>query len=176
MLTVALAGFVQSWLIPSTAYACSVGSDFNPVDEVDIIVAGHMTSWRLAPEYAGPSSYLPVVVTMRVERVFKGVPAATIEIVDRASLNAHGPGAGATWSGSGGSCGAFNADPTGSYALLGLSREEDGRYRSSLPRTFFIGAGPGEAGYQEALKRLAGYGLIIPPTTGSAGLVAAAAQ
>jgi hypothetical protein len=122
-----------------------------------------------------------VRVTLNVEASFKGnAGPGAIEFYDTASLFREGQGP-PGWHGSSGSCGAFNADPTGHYVLLGLARAEDGTLRSHLLRTFFIGERSEFSGarYDRTREILDSFGLTLPsvprflgpPSTGDAGLV-----
>jgi hypothetical protein len=109
-----------------------------------------------------------------VELTLKGPASPTVEALDVASLinDRQGPISG-KWGGSGGSCGAFDVDPTGKYVFLALVRAEDGTLRTSLPLTFFVGERYQFAGslHERLRDHMSSFGLIIPPSTGSAGLV-----
>lgn len=109
-------------LRPSTVHACSAGQDWDPVAESEVIVAGRITGWvEVASLPDTPSSFpfQAIRVELAVDDVIKGGPVANIDFIDAASLGKEGglP----DWRGSGGACGAFNEDPTGSYAIPGPS-------------------------------------------------------
>lgn len=147
------------------AYACSVAADFDAVGAAEVIVAGRMVRWEPL-ERTDDNPFTPVRVEMAVDRVFKGDGVETIQFVDQSSLM--GDGANQTWQGMSGACGAFNEDPAGQYAVLGLSKNEDGTYAASGPLVFFIGAEPAGDAYTQAVSRIAG-ALGTAPTTGPAG-------
>ena len=159
-----------------TAYACSVGPDWDPVMQSDVIVVGRLTSWREAPEYRtapfpqekGAWPFMPVEVTMRVDQSLKGDVPSTLRFVDAGSLSTHDLPR--RWIGSGGSCGTFNEEPAGLYVVLGLRRHEDGSLRSSLPLRFFMGPEMTQEGREQVARRLGEFGLVVPPSLGSAGL------
>ena len=137
---------------PQRALACSVSPDFDAVRDSDAIVEGRFLSIEILGDDTDGVG-VPVRLTMDVHRVFKGnVEAGTFAMEDRNSL--HPSQSEYVWSGSGGSCGAFDADPTGSYAILGLSQRDDGTYSPSGPLRFFLGDGPSGTAYEEAVSRL----------------------
>lgn len=141
------------------AYACSVDPDFDLVAESDAIVGGRFTGWEIAGATDPSSLWVPVRVHMRVDRVFKGDVPSEIDIVDSRSLHDysqfedHDPKY--VWAGASGACGAFDFDPTGVYAIMGLWEEEDGSYSSSIFGWFFVGEEPEGEYYARALLRLA---------------------
>lgn len=169
---------IAALLLPAgvrPAYACSAGPDFDAVAESDVIVAGQITGWReradipspfeQAPEKSAPEApFLVIGVQLEVERIFKGDAPAVLEIVDVASLEPHTH----RWLGASGSCGAFDFDPTGMYAIMGLKRGEDGSLRSNRLLTFFMGSAPQGELYEDALARLSSLGPGALPPTGSA--------
>lgn len=76
-------------------------------------------------------SHTPIELTLAVEGAFKGDPSAEIVFVDNASYWEHDDGREATWEGSAGACGTFDADPTGVRALYSLYRSDDGTLESN---------------------------------------------
>jgi hypothetical protein len=153
------------------AYACSVGNEFNPVAQSEVIVMGRVTDWRPVDTPTGfpaGSPFQSVAMTVDVDVVLKGAPAPRMEFIDVASYRKDAPSGHNPWAGSGGSCGALNDDPTGKYVLMGLSRTSDGSLRSGLPLTFFIGDREQLSGetYDRIRTRLAGFGLATLPSTG----------
>jgi hypothetical protein len=167
------------------ALACSAGPDFNPVTSSEQIVGGTVLGWEPAPnpqDLPPTWTFQTVRITLHVEASFRGnAGPGTIEFYDTASVFRTGQGP-SGWHGSSGACGAFNADPTGRYVLLGLYRAEDGTLRSHLLRTFFIGDRSELSGarYDRIRAQLDAYGLTLPttprfigpPATGNAGLIA----
>ncbi len=152
---------------PKSAFACSVGPDFDAVESADIIVAGRVTGWELIthftrwdPKSAEPpvddrnyyGPYQPIRLYLEVERVYKGPRVTSIGIIDAASLEIYDGVQ--QWVGSSGTCGAFDSDPSGQYVILGLGHDRFGRYRPSLPLAFFVGAEPAGDRYERALKRV----------------------
>ena len=66
-------------LVAEPTYACSVGPDFNPVAEADLIVGGRITDWEELPMGAG-APFTPIRLTMAVDRRIKGeVPTEWVD-------------------------------------------------------------------------------------------------
>jgi hypothetical protein len=126
--------------VPGRVYACSAGDDFNPVAESDVIVSGVVLGWGEAGMLPQDISLKPILVDFQVDEVLKGNVPDQINFLDTGSL-ANDPAnvQDNRWVGTSGSCGAFAADPTGQFALLGLTKDADGNLRSSLPQVFYIG-------------------------------------
>jgi len=148
------------------ASACVQRRPSDPIAESDVIVSGRFTSWHLIedatrldderlkldhnyyleiqddPKYYGP--YDPIRVQMSVDRVYKGSAFETIEVVDGASLEVYDHDPEYVWVGASGACGTFDFDPTGSYAVIGLTRANDGSFRAGRFRLFYIGPQPPE--------------------------------
>jgi hypothetical protein len=137
------------------AYACSAGPDFNAIAQSDIIVEGRLTDWQALEPSGGAGAFIPVQVSMNVERAFKGDISGQLQFVDRSSLIDTPSGTNA-WAGGSGACGVFDADPTGMYAILGLTLGEDGVYQSNRLLVFFLGSEPSGTGYEQAVARLSG--------------------
>ncbi len=144
-------------------HACSPGPDFDPIAESAIVVGGRLVSWEIASgearEDLSIGSFPDIRVHMTVDQVFKGPSdLGQLSFIDGNSLVISvGPDGEDVCAGSGGGCGAFNADPTGAYTLMGLSRGADGEYSSSLPNTFFLGDAPSGEAYESALVRMASF-------------------
>jgi hypothetical protein len=157
---------------PAPAFACSAGPDYNPVAVSDVIFAGTITDWQRVEVPGTAAMFQPVRLTASVDHTFKGTAGPVLEAVDTASLIRH-PGAGRQWAGSGGTCGAFDADPKGQFALMGLTRAEDGSLRTHLMQVFFIGERAQLSGERHArlTETLGFFGLVLPPSLGSAGLL-----
>ncbi|MPZ48301.1 MAG: hypothetical protein GEU75_03145 [Dehalococcoidia bacterium] len=156
------------------AYACSAGDDFNPVSSSEVIVMGTITGWQPVTAPANiptHSTFQTVEVTISVDRTLKGTPVSSLVAVDTSSLIREGQGPAGAWVGSSGACGAFNADPTGMYVLMGLSRTDGGALRTHLLHTFYIGEKDQLSGprYERIRERLAAYGLTTLPALGSGG-------
>jgi len=164
---------------PQVASACSGGSDFDPIASSDIVVMGTITAWEKVSTPTLLPTFQPIRLTITVDQTLKGPHSATVHAYDVASLinDAQGPISG-RWAGSSGACGAFNTDPAGMYVFLGLHRDEDGTLRTNLLRTFYIGERSEFAGfrYERTREVMASFGLILPPSTGSGGLVQAPAR
>lgn len=177
----AVAGLLAPAVRP--AYACSVGPDFDPIAESDVIVAGRIVGWELIEDaltvdlksvdspddvpsdYIGP--YDPIRLTMEVGSVYKGSVSTVITLVDGASLFVDPLTGQHRWVGSSGACGAFDRDPTDMFAIFGLCARDDGSYGPSLPLHFFLGDEPHGERYDYAMSRL---GELLPgslPDTGS---------
>ena len=138
--------------LPTRVYACSGYVD--PIADSAVVVGGWFDGWELIdnatrpgpktgispqndPNYYGP--YAAIRLGMTVERVYKGTVDPTIEMFAGNTLLV---GATYQWVGTSGACGAFDADPTGQYAILGLYLDDFGRYRPELRRLFYIGDEP----------------------------------
>lgn len=165
---------IAAVLIAMTAQpilACSVGSDFNPVAESDVIVAGRLGAWgeadpsTLSPPLTIGPGFTPIRVTMRVEHVLKGTVPAQITIIDRSSL--WKDPARTFWAGGSGACGSFDSDPTAQYAVIGLTVNRDGTYAALRPLTFFLGEAASGPAYDRAVTRLASAGPARLPRTGT---------
>lgn len=157
---VALAGSLLTPRFARPTYACSVGPDYNPVADSDVIVAGRVLGWERGSSAAAPSPpagspFVPIRVMLRVEQRFKGSTPAEIVVIDHASLHEL-PGQ-SGWAGGAGACGSFDADPTGMYAVMGLTRNADGTYQAGRPRTFYLGDAPPAPGYEWRIARIASY-------------------
>ena len=159
---------------PGRVYACSAGDDFNPVAESDVIVSGVVLGWAEAGILPQGVSMKPILVDFQVDEVLKGdgVPGQ-INFLDTGSL-ANDPAnvLDNQWAGTSGSCGAFAADPTGQFALLGLTRDADGNLRSSLPQVFYIGERSEFAGFraERTAEILQSFGLTRLPEAGDGAL------
>lgn len=171
LVTLALAA---NTVAPRPAFACTVGPDFDPVATSDMIVEGRFLGIEVLPDAPLPGledepeggkydfesdAYVPVRVDMSVERVYKGeVATDVIAIVDPRTLGPVLPGSEEYWwIGASGACGAFDFDPTGWYAIMGLTERNDGTYETSRPIVFFMGDGPSGGEYEQALERMASF-------------------
>lgn len=166
----AILGAAAYSLSPTPAYACSAGPDFDPIATSDVIVEGRFLDWELAPELNRGDAYLGIRVEMAVQRVWKGqIAEEVITMLDSASLGPPYPGHDEyEWIGASGACGAFDADPTGFYAIMGLAHGSDDTLSSSRFLVFYLGDGPGGAGYDRALQRMASFpGAAALPALGS---------
>ena len=76
---------------------------------------------------------------MTVDRVYKGTVPTRIQMVAGNTILV---GATNQWVGASGACGAFDADPTGQYGILGLYLDNFGRYRPHRLRMLYIGEEP----------------------------------
>jgi hypothetical protein len=130
LILVAILSAGASLLRPTPAYACSVGADFNPIAESDIIVAGRVTNVAVGGKGA-IENFVEVRLTLEVDRYLKGSGPRTIEIRDlRSAMLLRQPQTGADylnaratdvqWAGGSGACGTLDADPTGKYVVGGL--------------------------------------------------------
>ena len=169
-ISAAILGLVAYSLAPTPAYACSAGPDFDPIATSDVIVEGRFLDWELAPDLNRGDAYLGIRVEMAVQRVWKGqVAGEIITMVDSASLGPPYPGHDEyEWIGASGACGAFDADPTGLYAIMGLSQRDDGTFGPSRFLYFYLGDDAGGERYDLALQRMASYpGAAALPALGS---------
>jgi hypothetical protein len=120
---------------------CSADSTFDPVAASDVIVGGRIVSWERRADLDPVAVYGAVELHMEIAHVWKGVFGAGDEIVDPASLE-EVPGSEPRWIGAAGACGAIDHDPTGMYAVLGLSRTEEGYLRTNRLTTFWLSPDP----------------------------------
>ena len=155
---VALLGVAVLSMQTPSVHACSAGPDWDPVAESAVVVAGRLTGWEEVSDDVLPN-FKPIRVHMNVDRVYKGPPGLTdISFVDSASLY-FTPSApeDLMWAGSSGACGAFDSDPTGVYAVMGLWEAPDGELHAGRLHTFFFGEEPGGQDYERALERMASF-------------------
>nr|MBI2904180.1 hypothetical protein [Chloroflexota bacterium] len=117
----------------------------------DIIVAGWIEGWQ--GTHSEPTYQLETIhPRIDIRQVLKGQNIPTpFTFTDNGSLT-YGPTM--RWGQGDNACGAFVADPTGHYAILGLKRGDNGKYYSDRSRVFFIGAEPTGEEYTQALNRL----------------------
>ncbi|MCI0777819.1 MAG: hypothetical protein J4N95_06540 [Chloroflexi bacterium] len=165
---VAVMGIAMLSMQTTSVHACS-GAGWDRIAASEVIVAGQLTSWEITSDESA-AGFQPIRVFMSVDRVYKGPPGLNeISFVDAASLNSTRQSEfDYTWSGSAGACGAFNAAPTGIYALMGLRSDEEGTYRSNSLLVFYYGQGPADAEFQRALDGLASLpGAASLPALGS---------
>jgi hypothetical protein len=148
-------------------YACSVGPDFDLVEDSDLIVAGRFTGWELDTDSGGAVqlydpkqtggkvlAYAGIRAIMRVDRVFKGNAPSEITVTSGNTVDVYDHEPKYVWIGPSGACGAFGSDPTGKYAIMGLSREDDGSYGASIFSWFYSGEGPPKNYDDRSLSRL----------------------
>ncbi|MGI8926484.1 MAG: hypothetical protein ACR2HN_07540 [Tepidiformaceae bacterium] len=148
----------------ATFFSCS---DCDPIRDSELIVSGRVESWRRADGSTEPGSYIPVVVELRVDTVYKGRSEPLLTMVDRASLQVDRV-RGDRWIGASGACGALDADPAGRYFVIGLSPDDRGELRMNRIQTLFVGDEPNGPRYDRAVNRLEGrLGPPGPPSTGS---------
>jgi hypothetical protein len=160
-LTVVAGAFVAA-LQPQVVLACSVGPDFDPIAESEVIVGGYIRDWRERPDVVSSvlPGFMPVEIDLRIDHTWKdaydGAP-----ILDRRSFRVEvvqNTGEMLRHWGSGGSCGALGGEPEGMYAVFGLSRDEDGNWAPSLPTTFYLDRAP----YDPAAVTAYGRPLALP--------------
>ena len=168
----ALLGVAAYLLSPTPAYACSGAPPFDPIATSDVIVEGRILGWEFAPDLIATVNFLAIRIDMTVERVWKGqVAGEVITLSDTASLHPPFPSSDNDeyeWVGGSGACGAFDADPVGFYAIMGLTQRDDGTYGTNRLRVFFWGDDAGGERYDLALQRMASYpGAAALPALGS---------
>ena len=143
----------------SGAEACAPAPDYDAVSDSDVIVAGRFQGWQEANDLAIVEDFTPIRVNMTVDRAFKGDVPGEIEIVDTRSLISYGGES--AWARGDDSCGTFDADPTGMYGILGLTKAGDD-YQASFFSRFYIGAEPQGQSYDTWLARLESIGEEFP--------------
>ena len=135
--------------------ACSVGPDFDLVKDSDLIVSGRFTGWELDtesggfaevidPEQSGGQvvAYGGIRAKMLVDRVFKGTASPEITVTSANTVDVYDHEPKYVWIGSSGACGAFDSDPTGRYAIMGLWAGDDGKYGAFTGSWFYSGDNP----------------------------------
>jgi hypothetical protein len=143
----------------SSAQACSAEPGYDPIESSDVIVGGRFQGWQEANDLAIEGDFTPIRVKMTVDRAFKGEVAHEITVIDRRSLISYGGER--AWAGSSGACGAFDVDPAGMYAILGLYRAGDDYDVSNLS-LLYIGAEPQGERYDSWIARLESIGENFP--------------
>ena len=131
--------------VPSV-HACSVGPEFDLVKDSEVIVGGRFTGWELGEDEVLPPEfydakesniplldYATVTANMKVDRVYKGKAGYEIEITSGNTLQVYDHEPKYVWIGPSGACGAFGSDPTGVYAIMGLSNDKGDSVREFLP-------------------------------------------
>ena len=143
------------WQRPGAASAkpmwCSAGDDWDPVEASEVIVGGRIASWERRPDRDG--AYGAVELHIEVADVWKGALGASDEIIDAASFQDDLPGEAPRWVGAAGACGALDSDPTGKYAVFGLSRDEKGYLRTNRLTTFWLDDAPYDVAALSAVDR-----------------------
>jgi hypothetical protein len=154
---------------PKSAFACSADPSFDPVAESDVILGGQITAWTPLTPTAERGMFVPVLLEMRIDHVWKGTVDASTRVVDETSLTllpaiddngVVASGYRIIWAGASGACGALDKDPTGAYAVFGLAEQPDGSLRTNRLTTFYLDPAPYDPG---TLARLDVLGL---PATG----------
>ncbi len=167
-LAIALAAAVST-SSPRNALACSADPSFDPVAESDVILGGQITAWTPLVPAIDRGMFVPVRLDMRIDHVWKGTLDAAPRVVDETSLTllpaiddngVVASGYRVIWAGASGACGALDEDPTGAYAVLGLSQQPDGSLRTNRLTTFYLNPAPYDPG---TIARLEVLGL---PATG----------
>ena len=144
---------------PDSVLACSPAPNSNAYADSELIIGGWLGPWRIAPQPAVPWpesnwSNQPIQIDVSVVDVFKGSAPSSVYFYDGHSLKTEEVSAGKfenRWS-QPGECG-FIEDPTGKYAIMGLTKDDEGQYR--MVATFFLGLEPSGENYDGARGRLA---------------------
>lgn len=157
-----------------SVYACSAGPDWNPVEESEIIVSGVILGWEKADVAGFPEDahVRPIRVELAVEESLKGEAPERLSFIDGGSLANLPESEGQMWWGSSGACGSFDADPTGMYVFMGLSHDDEGRWRSGRLTTFYVGERSEFAGFRQerTAEILGSFGLQRLPSAGDGTL------
>lgn len=143
------------WSSTTPAVACSAGPDFDLVKDSDLIVGGRFAGWELDDQSGGFTqvyepkqseglvlAYAGIRARMLVDRVFKGFAASEIVVTSANTLEVYDHEPKYVWIGSSGACGAFDSDPTGRYAIMGLWASDDGTYSAFTGSWFYSGDNP----------------------------------
>lgn len=147
---------------PAPAQGCSAGDPWDPIEESEMIVGGWIGGYTPLPDRSRVGMFTPVRLEMRIDHVWKGRLPPGAEIVDRASLmlqpvftdseELHG-----AWAGPSGACGAFDEDPSGHYAVVGLVTAPDGTLQTMRLRVFYLSRQPYDPADVSSLSRRIGF-------------------
>jgi hypothetical protein len=139
----------------------------DPTARAEVVVMGRISGWEVSREWIGRlpgpfADFIPIQLTMNVDRTFKGDAGSQVKFIDLLSLqgpNYSGESAGRGW-GYITDCGpaGFQFDPTNYYAILGLSRLPlpDSTLSNDIHiyARFFVGSDPKGPSYETALRLL----------------------
>ncbi len=152
---------------PRAAFACSCGNECERiVHEADLIVEGRITGWERVRPDSEPGAWIPINVSMNVERVYRGAVPTPFRMTDHASLiSTNVNGDHLSWGGAAGACGSFDEDPTGRYVIAALYRRPDGSFQMGRPATVFLSDNPGGDYYDAVVQKLTAN--VGPPAAGS---------
>ncbi len=142
--------------LPATrAYACTPVPGYDAVASSAVIVEGRVVAWR---DLGGTE----IEYDLAVERVFKGTGVSAGSTIQVRDFGSHQDG---MWISSGGLCGTFAGDPTGTWLVAGLTSEDAG-WSTSLPDRFYNAAEPGGELYDAVVDRVRERAAPGPPATG----------
>ena len=150
LLPAALVGVLLATSLPlfvPKAQACSCAySREEAWVRAEYVVVGRISGWEVLSDPNPAPSFLTIKLTVDVERVLKGEPPAPLTFVERASFSYRPDPADPAqqldqWAGSSGSCGTFDADPTGVRALYSLYSLPDGELEAGLCSGTYLGPG-----------------------------------
>ncbi len=148
------------------AFACSGGDGDDPIAMSEVIVGGWITDWKSAN--SGPTNRVePVMLQISVDRVFKGTirTQTTLQFINYQLLDYSHQAIG--WDGGlVGSCSAFEVDPKGKYAIIGLVKNAAGQYQTDLFYRFYFGDQPPLDGTYAADSGLAKLIPLLPVAGG----------
>lgn len=150
-----MAGGLALALPANRAYACTPVPGYDAVASSAVIVEGRVVAWR---DLGGTT----IEYDFAVERVFKGAgveAGSTIQVEDFGSYQ------NGMWIASGGLCGTFAGDPTGTWLVAGLS-PTDGGWSTTLQDRLYNAAEPEGEAYDAVLNRVRDGAAPGPPATG----------
>jgi len=173
---------------PRTAHACSRSSDVDPLDGLNVIVAGRATDVTLV-EGERIGQFVIAGVGFEVDRYLLGTGPGRLLLRDPRSASLVRLATGSAeldrielatvsiddvvWDGAGGSCGALDSDPRGQYWVVGARRTETGILEIDRFSLFAIGRSAGDPVIGNAIAdletRIEAAGLR-PAPAGNAGL------
>jgi hypothetical protein len=160
---------------PRVAHACSA-PEWDPIAEADVIIAGRVVDMRLAGAPPATGEQVPVWVDFQVDRYLKGSGPRDLSVLDPRSVvfpekrtaDEIARFEGAVFLGDGGSCGALDADPRGTYWVTGLYLQDGVHVLHRLITFSITEAGANEPAVRDALDRIEerlGPG-VVPAATG----------
>ena len=149
---------------PQAVYACS-GEPPDP-KEAAAIAEGWVERVTLRPDLPSISDFIPVEVTLRVERFLHGSAPNPLTFVDPRSA-VQRPGGSIIWAGASGACGILDADPTGQYALIVFGRGRDGELTVHRIAGAAFDRGPDAPRIERFRQYLTARLLPAPPNAGA---------
>jgi hypothetical protein len=131
----------------SSANACTINPDYNPLVEADLVVSGYLLGYEVALDATYYEDLYPVDFGMRVDRIFAGEAGdfVTVRSTDplwNESLQMFTPAL----------CSGLHSSHVGHYVLLALTAGTDGALLVQIP--IYIGTGPSDIRFVDMVANL----------------------